>query len=278
MFSLRDFLYLDERTIKRYLSSIEEGLVKQVMQTDVTEKPNWNFDISLGELQKLLVASGIPVPNIGVQRNGKNENISVQITKEPTIDSQFDKLFKYLDPVTQYLEGFDSDIWNQLERGQFIYYTSQFRLPSGYENAKLLSRGAEFYEFARGFMGQDSEFEKLLDDSKDYREELASKTFTNLYSLPVGSPNIDRYFFVTKLIHNDLVDIDLEDLTFGESKVLARIEHILQGNEKYTVFDATLKGVDKLLNREQRRKQKKDLVEVVSKPVIIARPIAIFQE
>lgn len=72
MFSLRDFQYLDERTVKRYLSSIEEGLVKKVLETDIASKPNWEFDASLRELQKLLMVAGIPIPNMRVKRNGKN--------------------------------------------------------------------------------------------------------------------------------------------------------------------------------------------------------------
>ncbi|MFD2627443.1 DUF6414 family protein [Oceanobacillus kapialis] len=244
MFKLRDFLYLDERTIQRYLSSIEEGLVKEVLQTDISQEPNWNFNVSLGELQKLLVSAGIPIPNIGVTRNSKTENISVQITKEPTIDSQFDKLFRYLEPALQYLEGFDPEIWSQLENGQFVYYSSEIKLPKGFENAQLLTMGAEIYEFAKEFGEHNNDFEKLLDESKNYREELASKKYTNVYCIPLGSPNKDKYYFVGKLIHDNLVDIELEDLSFGEAITLARIEHILQPSDRYTIYDATLKGAD----------------------------------
>lgn len=67
-------------------------------------QPNWNFEVSLGEIQNLLVAAGIPIPNVGVKRTGKTDTVSVQITKEPTIDSQFDKLFRYIEPALQYLE------------------------------------------------------------------------------------------------------------------------------------------------------------------------------
>jgi len=278
MFSLRDFQYLDERTVRRYLFSIEEGLVKEVMETDIAGKPNWEFDVSLGGLQKLLMSAGIPIPNMGVKRTGKTDKVSVQITKESTIDSQFDKLFKYLEPAFQYLEGFDPSIWSQLEEGQFVYYSSEISLPKGYENAQVLSVGAELYDIAKGWMEEDEEFEKVINESKGYREEVASKRFTNVYSLPLGSPNPNKYYFVGKLIHDNLVDSTLEDLTFGKAYTLGRIEHILGGNERYTVFDATLKGMDKVMNRAERRKQKTDLFDVATKPAIIIRPIAIFKE
>ena len=278
MFSLRDFEYLDERTVKRYLSSIEEGLVKEVLETDIASRPNWEFDVSLEELQKLLIAAGIPIPNMGVKRTGKTNKFSFQITKEPTIDSQFDKLFKYLEPALEYLEGFDPSIWSQLEEGQFVYYSSEVSLPKGYENAQVLKAGAEIYEFAKGWIEEDEEFEKVINESKGYREEVASKRFTNVYSLPLGSPNPQKYYFVGKIIHDNLVDSTLEDLTFGRAYTLARIEHILDVNDRYTVFDATLKGVDKILNREERRKQKADLFDIATKPAILIRPIAIFKE
>jgi|SRR5690625_578665 len=278
MFNLRDFQYLDERTVRRYLSSIEEGLVKEVLETDIAANPNWKFDVSLGDLQKLLMSAGIPIPNVGVKRTGKTGKVSVQITKEPTIDSHFDKLFKYLEPALQYLEGFDPSIWSQLQEGQFVYYSSEISLPKGYENAQMLKVGAELYDFAKGWMGEDEKFEKVLNESKSYREEVASKRFTNVYSLPLGATNPNQYYFVGKLIHDNLIDSTLEDLTFGKAFTLARIEHILDGNERYTVFDATLKGVDKVINRAERRKQKKDLFDVATKPAIIIRPIAIFKE
>lgn len=278
MFKLRDFLYLDERTVKRYLSSIEEGLVKEVLETDIAAKPNWDFEVSLGEIQKLLVAAGIPIPNVGVKRTGKTDTVSVQITKEPTIDSQFDKLFRYIEPALQYLEGFDPAIWSQLENGQFVYYSSEISLPKGYENAQMLSIGADFYELAKGWIEKDEAFEKVIEESKGYREEAASKKYTNVYSIPTGSPNKRKYYFVAKVIHDNLVDCSLEDLTFGNAFTLARVEHFLGASDRYTVFDSTLKGVDRLMNREERRKQKGDLFEVATKPAVVIRPIAIFKE
>lgn len=278
MFKLRDFLYLDERTVKRYLSSIEEGLIKEVLETDVAAKPSWDFEVSLGEIQKLLVSAGIPIPNAGIKRIGKTDTVSVQITKQPTIDSQFDKLFRYIEPVLQHLEGFDPTSWSKLENGQFIYYSSENSLPKGYENAQILSIGADFYELARGWIEKDEEFEKIIEDSKDYREEAASQKYTNICSIPISSPNKRKYYFVAKIIHGNLVDCSLEDLTFGKTFTLARVEHILSINERYTIFDSTLKGVDRLMNREERRKHKEDLFEIATKPAIVIRPIAIFKE
>lgn len=278
MFNLRDFLYLDERTIKRYLSSIEKGLVKEVLETDIATKPNWDFEVSLGEIQTLLVAAGIPIPNFGVKRTGKADKVSIQITKEPTIDSQFDKLFRYIEPVLQYLEGFDPAIWSQLENGQFVYYSSEFSLPNGYKNVQILNRGADIYELAKGWIERDEDFEKVIEESRSYREEAASKKYTNVYSIPIGSPNKGKYHFVAKVIHDNLVDCSLEDLTLGNSYTLGRIEHILGVSDRYTVFDSTLTGVNELLNREERRKQKDTLFEVATKPAVVIRPIAIFKK
>lgn len=165
-----------------------------------------------------------------------------------------------------------------VSNGQFIYYSSEIPLPKGYENAQILSMGADFYELAKGWIDKDEEFEKVIEESKGYREEVASKKYTNVFSIPTGSPNRGRYFFVAKIIHENLVDCSLEDLTFGNAYTLARVEHILGANERYTVFDSTLKGVDRILNREERRKQKGDLFEVATKPAVVVRPIAIFKE
>lgn len=99
-----------------------------------------------------------------------------------------------------------------------------------------------------------------------------------MYSLPLGSPNPNKYYFVGKIIHDNLVDSTLEDLTFGKAFTLARIKHILGENERYTGFDATLKGVDKIMNRAEKRNQKADLFDLATKPAIVIRPIAIFKE
>src|SRR5699024_11743258 len=96
----------------------------------------------------------------------------------------------------------------------------------GYENAQVLSVGAELYDIAKGWMEEDEEFEKVINESKGYREEVASKRFTNVYSLPLGSPNPNKYYFVGKLIHDNLVDSTLEDLTFVRAYTLVRIDHI----------------------------------------------------
>ncbi|WP_079479342.1 DUF6414 family protein [Halobacillus salinus] len=277
MFNLRDFLYLDKRTVQRYLSNIEEGLVSQVLQTDIAEKPSWEFNASLGEIQKMFIAAGIPIPNVGVKRAGKSDTVAVQISKDPTVESQFDKLFRYLEPAIQYLEGFDASIWSQLQQGQFVYYTSEVQLPNGYQNAQILNEGVELYEIAKGFMETDHEFEKVIDESEGYREEVASKKYTNVYSKPIGSPNPDKYYFVAKVIHDNLDESTLEDLSFGSARTLARVEHILEPNERYTVFDSTLKGA-RFMNREDRRKQKVNLVDVATKPAVVVRPIAIFKD
>lgn len=283
MFTLRDFLYLDERTVKRYLSSIEKGLVKEVMKTDVNTKPNWEFEVSLGKLQQLLMTANIPVPDVGVKRTGKDEKVAVQITKEPTIDSQFDQLISYLQPVLQHLEEFNSKTWAQLKEGQFIYYPSRVTLPKGYQNTQMLNVVADFYELAtsmedKSMIEGSDELEKVIEQSKGYREAAASKTFTNINSIPINTPNERKYYFVAKMIHDNLVDCSLEDLSLGTAYTLARVENILGGNDRYTVFDSTLKGVDKIMNRKERRKQNGDLFEVATKPAVVIRPIAIFKE
>lgn len=277
MFTFRDFLYLDERTVKRYLSSIEKGLVKEVMETDINAQPSWDFEVSSGKLQQLLNTAGIPVPNVGVKRNGQNETVSVQITKEPTIDSQFDQLFSYIQPVLQYLDEFNVATWSQIEEGQFIYYPSEITLPKGYEDTQVVSKTAELYDLVKNWH-KDEQFEKLMDESEEYRKEFTSTKYTNIYSIPTATPNKKKYYFVAKIIHDNLVESSLEDLTFGKAYTLARVEHVIDVNEKYPVFDLTFKGMDKVMNRQQRRQQKNDLLDVATKPAIVVRPIAIFRK
>lgn len=283
MFTLRDFMYLDERTVKRYISSIEKGLVQEVMEKDINAQPSWDFEVSLGKLQELLVATGVPAPEVGIKRTGKSDTLSVQINKKPTIDSQFDQLVNYLEPVTQSLDKINAKNWSRIKKGQFISYQSKFTLPKGYQNAQILNIGADFYEMAKNmgiteeFEGKER-FEKIMAQSEGYREEAASKKFTNIRSIPINSPNESKYYFVSKINHDNLVEHSLEDITYGTATVLARIDHIIGGNETYTIFDSSLKGIDRIMNREERRKQKNDLFEVATRPAIVIRPIAIYKE
>ncbi|HHT7175577.1 TPA: DUF6414 family protein [Bacillus cereus] len=141
---LKDYYYLDERTLNSYVSAIEDGVVKTIQSSVNNSSPKWNFNISTGELQKVLAAMGIPIPSAGIQRDGKTNSISINQTRESTPQSLFSRLEKYLEPAMQSLEGFDKETWNQLEEGQFVKFFSEVELSKGYEMGSFLSKVGDF--------------------------------------------------------------------------------------------------------------------------------------
>lgn len=136
---LRDFYYLDEKTLRNYVSTIEDGIEMEKQTSMSKESPNWNFELSTGELQKILMGLGIPIPEVSIGRNGKNQSLSINRTAQPTTSSLYNRLETYLEPALQYLEGFDKGIWNQIEEGTFVKFSANIEISRGYEYGKMFT-------------------------------------------------------------------------------------------------------------------------------------------
>lgn len=281
MLKLRDFYYLDQRTVTRFISTIEEGLVKQIKKSNIEDSPKWNFEVSLGILQEFFQDTlGIVSPNIQVDRQGKEEKVLIDITKRPTIDSQYDKLERYLSSVTQSLDELSRKKWSNLEEGQFIHFETSIKLPKGFEMASTFDSAISFYELGKSIDSRlyDKEFEEKSPKIKAYLDKANRSNRTNIYFFPYNSTLSGSHFFFGPIIHSNLEDVELMDMTYGSYKVFGRIDYILDSNEKYTVYDVSQSGVLDLMNREQRRRVKGIDEDIAVTPAIRIKPLAIYKD
>ncbi|MBN8207878.1 hypothetical protein JI666_03850 [Bacillus sp. NTK071] len=283
--SLKDFYYLDEKILRNYVSTIEDGLIKYTESSTSDGSPKWNFDISTGELQKILVSMGIPIPATSIKREGKGKSVNISQLREPTKESLFSKLDNYLEPAIQYLEGFDREIWAQLEEGQFVRFSTKVKLSKGYEIGNFLNNAGDFFNLANN-LDIDMEVDEDFNSAVNYGKKAIEKDVQKAIFRPIGSPNSAKFFFVGSLGINSL-EVDISDLSLGTYTVMGRIEHVLQAGEKYTIFDPTLSGMTNMLSREHRRAKtkiksknefdfdSKDIFAV--KPAIVIKPIALYK-
>ncbi|PFI32200.1 hypothetical protein COI53_08555 [Bacillus thuringiensis] len=285
---LKDYYYLDERTLNSYVSAIEDGVVKTIQSSVSNSSPKWNFNISTGELQKVLAAMGIPIPSAGIQRDGKTNSISINQTRESTPQSLFSRLEKYLEPAMQSLEGFDKETWNQLEEGQFVKFFSEVELSKGYEMGSFLSKVGDFLDLARDLNIdlEGTEGVGEIDNAVKYGNKAIDKKTHKVLLKPIGSPDSSKYFFVSGM-NIKFLDIDLEELPENTYTVVGRVERILKPGEKYTIFDPTLSGMSTAINRQQLRAQSRSNPDngfnltqrdmFAMKPAIVLKPIAIYK-
>lgn len=278
MFELRDFYYLDQRSVMSYLSTIEEGLVSTIQQSSTTTSPNWNFEVSTGELQKLLTTMlNLPaLPSAKVGRKGKESSISINITKDQTIDSRYDKLFKYLDPVSADLNEFSRDTWFELEQGQFVYFKAKIRLPDGYNNVAFLEAASGFMDLADSIGVDTSDF-KEKNELKSYLEKASSQRKVNMYVTPLASPEKSKFYFYSPIAFSNLEDVDIDELQDSEYEVFARIDHKLTQNEKIPMYDMTQSGIAGKMNRQQIRANG-IVTESVQRPAMRLKTIAIYKK
>ncbi|MBP1082134.1 hypothetical protein [Bacillus capparidis] len=107
------------------------------------------------------VAVGITIPNVGEKKKGKAGTVSVQMSKAPTVDSQFDKLFKYLEPVLQYLRDLNSQFGLSLKMDNLYTIHLRYLYQKDMKMLNSLSIGTDFYDFAKNWVENGDAFEKL---------------------------------------------------------------------------------------------------------------------
>jgi hypothetical protein len=251
------------------------------------ESPNWNFELSTGELQKILIGLGIPIPDVAVGRSGKTQSISLNRTAQPTTSSLYNRLETYLEPALQYLEGFDKGIWDQLEEGTFVKFSSTIELLKGYEYGKMFTQVGDFVEIASALeLDLDGADSDELQQAFKYGQKVTDKKTQKVLVIPIGSPVPNQMYFVRSL-NTDFLEVELEDLADNNYTVVGRIEKVLAAGEKYTIFDPTLTGIQDSLNREQRRAKRKQTNQgndafnesdlYAKKPAIIMKPVAFYK-
>lgn len=284
MITLREFAYIDESSVENYLSTIEDGLTEYVIEQSTDSSPQTSFKVSLGDLQKILIALGFPVPEVGFERVGKAEELLVNTSKKPTVQSQFNQLYKYLDSVIQPFENLNGKNWKKIEQGQFLSFSGDISLPRNYQMTNLSKVGAGLADlnelFNPGYFEENEEDAKIRKQMEGYAEQADKSSTTNIYIIPEKSPNSSTHYLVSKIIHKYLKDTTLYDLNMNTYKILGRVEKVLKSTETYEVFDATFKQMGRALSRKEKRNMENlsDVLEEARGPAVIIKPIAIYTD
>ncbi|MBO9129788.1 hypothetical protein [Bacillus sp. 165] len=232
---LRDFYYIDQRSLLNYLSVIEEGVLQTIQQSVTGVSPKHHLEFSAGDFQKLLCKLGLPVPALAYKRESANTTVTFQASKEPTVESQFMKLCKYLEPVMNTLTEVTQEEWNSLTIGEFITCTCKIELPAAYTMSVMLNEAADFLTFAKE-LHLPVQDKTILEHGVKYGKKILEKQMHHVMLHPVRSP--EPFLFTAPLHQSFFLGAALSDLQNGSYTITARIEHLIGAEERYPIFDS----------------------------------------
>jgi len=263
---LRNFLYLDTDMLDDYLSTMEGYLIEseELIENKTTK--------NLGKAK------------VSVLEVGKEADVEKGSIKKVTQTSagKFQKLYGLLDSqsMVQYLEVFDSTIWNSLKRNEILEVPGIIQVSKMYNTVNSIGNISPLMDLMQAFGKSD------LMDSKTTEAMKGIKAVSELdidKEIPViidleGNKN---YNFTASL-SPEYIKGDISKLE-GNVTIVGKIQKIIAKGERHEVF-SMVKGIDTLVksqNREQRRKyqdSKNDNVsDFIQGPAIVITPLAIFR-
>lgn len=273
---LRSFLYLDENIVGDYLSQLEGGLI---------EGPYTTKDVSSGSKEGGL---GFKFPIVdGSGKAASTSSLEIQQTIRETPMAKFTRLYELLqkDEMIQPLNGFDLEVYNQIEPGEIVEVRGFARLPQWEHLTKVVSDIYGLIEIMKA-LGQDPLADQDTNQAYQGFSTLITKKAQEDVELiiePIGSPN---FKFVAKLDTARILR-RREELE-AEVTILGKVRHKLAERETIDIFRIAPR-LDKLenLNRAQRRSVGKGkaklpstdspLDEVIKYPAMQLQAIAVYQ-
>lgn len=259
---LRNFLYLDDRLTLQYLAQLEEGVYDEEERTSTSGKSrSGEAGASVGPLN----ARGA---------RGRRVEESTSRTVRQTPESNFLRLEKLLDEEDglQWLEAFDDDIWNKLDRGEGLRIEAKLEVPSIYIVSTLAASSGPLVELMTA-IGQppDEEAEEAISGMTQINQALKDVTVIARAS---GAP---RFKFICPL-KRDFLREDVNALS-GECVVVGSLQRRLKTTERYSLLDSLgLSGLPRQQRRKAEQDMKKDMPDsVVSAPAALLTTVAIYR-
>jgi len=188
-YNLRSFLYLDENIVDDYLSQLEGGIL---------EGPYTTKDTTTGSKEG---GGGLKIGVLeGSGKGASSLSSEVAQTIRETPVAKFSRLYKLLEKeeAIQPLNGFDLDVYNQIELGEIVEVRGNAKLPQWEHLTKAISDLSSLIEIMKA-VGQDPFADN--DGSQAYQgfsELIAKKAQEDIELIiaPIGSP---KFKFVAKL-------------------------------------------------------------------------------
>jgi hypothetical protein len=264
---LRDYMYLDEDLVERFLSQVEGGVSDEETQTDV-------------ERQDKRRGAGVQVAPVKAEAGRtKGTESSASRTVRQTPDSACSRLIDVLEEAgsLQFLESFDEGIWSQLRRGETLEIDATIELSV----IAQLGGIAESFDSMVAVMnsaGQEIDIEGL-ETIKAFSALSGLMKAIPVLARPTGAP---EYTFIASL-KPDALRIDQDQLN-GEATILGTLQRRLRADEVWSIFDAFgLAGLPQSLRKQMQQSmaQTDDDSEigamVVKPPAALLNPIAIYR-
>ncbi|MEA2192596.1 MAG: hypothetical protein QOI73_2717 [Solirubrobacteraceae bacterium] len=259
---LRNFLYLDERLTSQYLAQLEGGTYAE---EDQSTKDARNRGGEAGAKVGPLAAKG--------SKGSAAEEISSRRMRQ-TAEGDYRRLEKLLDAedAVQWLDAFDDDIWNGLERGEALRIESVVNVPTFLKYTEMAAEFGPLMELMQTF-GEtvDEETQEAVTGLTQIGQTLKELT---VVARAAGAP---KYKFICPLkrqfLREDMAALD------GECIVVGSLQRRLKAGERYSILDALgMGGLPRAERRKAERDMKKDMPDsVVSAPAALVTPLAIYR-
>lgn len=261
---LRNFLYLDTSTLSDYLSTLE-GYIEQEVDETETEANHKGGKLAF----KVVEGSGDSKKSTETRRR-----LAV------TDAAQFQRLYELLEDIdaVQYLEAFDLEIWQQLQRNEVLEIQANLRIPNfllQLHQAKSLTPYIELMQIIGEDPLSDPKTAEAVTGVRSLHNILADKPIPLLFEAVSAS---GFGFFAS--LSQQYLRCDLSDLR-GEAVVFGKVQRILPRGKKEQVFSILPEMESLAVNRKQRRamksEQSQEFTEVMKGPAIILMPLAIYR-
>jgi hypothetical protein len=264
---LRNFLYLDTNILNDYLSTLE-GYIEE--SAELTEN-------------KYTKTSGKAGVRFFEGERESNKDVGIVKKVALTDASKFQKLYEILEKkeMIQFLEVFDSIIWDSIKKNEILEVPSIIKVPDMYKAMNAVGNITPFIGLIKAFGKSDLIDEQTIDaingikSISDLNEDRDIPVILELVTTK-------KYVFTTKL-KPDYLKCDINKLE-GEINIIGKVQKIIPSGVTHEVF-SMVSGLDSLMsmqNREERRKYEKsktdtNISDLVKGPAIVLIPLAIFR-
>jgi len=268
--SLREFAYFDRQKIEDFLSGIEDGLIRESMETQRKHGKEVKGEAGI----KGIFSVG------GTTGYGEDE---LQRLKTATDASLFQRLYTYLNvqQMIRFIDLADDETWGQIEVNEILEIKANIELSA---LDCLIDTVARLMTF----------FEKISPEKMNRKTKEAIAGFQMLsqesskegFNIKITTIKTPKFKFVATLPSKN-TRVTKQELS-GEYNVLCRVKKILKKNEKFELF-SLIPGFR--MDREMIKdfiKSFRDMPKILGKPpkvgdlqvgypAMVVTPIAIYR-
>ncbi|WP_148660129.1 DUF6414 family protein [Streptomyces globisporus] len=257
---LRRFLYLDEQLVRESLAQADSGIIEEQTITRTNSKDGkLGGDLKLG-------------PAAAKAEKGKVSSEEIAQVLKQTPESQFNRLYQWLEDSSQMVEIFaaDAEVWRGLHSGEVVAVQCELEVPTASrfmtspEEMEALSQMAGLFGQAMD-EGQRAAFEGFAALSRSSEQRVVA-----IGDVDDGAPKI------VSALKKSALRVGYEELE-NEATVVGILQKKIPARERHLLFN--LPGMNLLPRAERRRMAQAsdaDPSMFIEGPLGIVTPLAIF--